>query len=309
MIDKITPKDDIEYCKQVLTKLLRCYSYLDIFTILLSESDENNSELELTLRDLSNKIGINNLKLLLFDLKDSNKNEREIEYFNFSISDNTNDFTFLSKKRSEEDFDEDDFQEKIKYNYNKSLPLESQEENENENTEEKKANSFDEKDNNDRSSSLRLIRRNLEGQEKIINLLYRENPDDSFIHFFVIANINKDYRAYMFCHDRKCKARAYYDIRKKEIEILTGHTKDKSKHAYLSNRCKTETMDNIQYMKKNSGIVGMEITKGSKKILNSISIIKDTNLKKTKGFNKGKKIRIEIKFDEEEKSTLSLGSD
>lgn len=289
--NSITPKDDFEYCKSILSKLTGCYSYLDLIDAVYTENKDNNIELKEIIETLINKIGIDAIKLLLFEINESHKKEENLEDFNYSLSENTEEITFLSKKRL--DSTDEDSQDNFNCNQNSKCH------DDNENIGEYKTFFMKEKEN----PCYKLIKRNLEGDEKIINVLFREEPDDEFINCFVIANINKDYRAYMFCHDRKCKARAYYDIRKKEIEILIGHSKEKSKHAYLSCRCKLGTYDNIKFIRENPGIVGIEITKGYKNVLDSIYIIRDTNLNNSKNSYRGRKRRnIEIKLCEKENS-------
>lgn len=303
---RITPRTEDEiYCQKALSLLIGFYSYSDIENYIEGQNQAEDVHFGEVIQNLVNKVGLKSFRSILSEFKEQKANKEVFSDFLFEFSEYTEENSLLSKKRKIDPLLFEDI---------KGQPKEIEIKKEEKTVEISSIdNDLEEKTGNEHVDEIiisekkqldnqKLINRNFEGEDKILNVLYRENLNNDFIHCFVVANINKDLKAYMFCHDRKCRARAYYNIRTKEVEILIGHSKKNERHTYLGIRCKESTFDNITFIKNNPGIIGVEVTKGYRNILRNITVIKNLKHKK-KNKNKENNKILELKEDDGNEET------
>lgn len=113
--------------------------------------------------------------------------------------------------------------------------------------------------------------------QKITNLLFREKTKDNIIYFFYCSKMYKNIIVYLNCHDRKCKAKAKYNLKTKEVLLLTKHTTNHEGFSYISDGSHSSTIKIVKYMIQNPNIIAIEINRSKYNVLDNITIINKSN--------------------------------
>ena len=110
------------------------------------------------------------------------------------------------------------------------------------------------------------INKKEENDKRLLSVVYREFPVSPF-YIMKVLQIKYNLYAKLKCDDFECKSYAEYNMKEKELILITPHSKKFENHSYFNKDLKDAKNDYINYMIKNTNILAIEIKKQKNKNL------------------------------------------